>query len=704
MDYSNFNTNGLNLQDSENHTHYHNVLLELKQMDKTDLHKFMKKVLTVVADALDIERVSIWFFNAERDSIYCDYLYLKKFGEYINESALYIKDHPKYFDAINSRLYLAANDAVNDESTSELTENYLKPRGILSMLDIPVYLNGETIGIICHEEQDKMREWKREEIDFTTAIATLLSTALEIDFGRNKEKDFIESQRFLQTLISNLPGYVYRVNKEGDTWSIQYISDGVYDLTGHKPGELIKNKVLYYSMMVNDEDREIGKQVITSALLHKEPYQISYRINTAENKIKWVWEQGRGVYNENSELIATEGFITDITEKKLFEEELIKKNNELSVLYQFGRSLSRLQEPDKLLDEIGSLLLKLFGHENIYLALYDEKSNMISYPFYYLDNERIQKEPRLYGSNFSEFVLRTRKSIILNENTNASFLMMGVEKNDEIPKSIIAAPLLAGDKALGVLTIQDFKSENAFTQNQLDLLTTISSQAAISLENSYLYTEVTKSLNEKEHLLQEVHHRVKNNLQVMSSLIKLQSRYIKDENTLELLKETGGRIQSMAIVHTKVYNSKDYEFIQINEYIKSLLENIQLTYGFKLRNVKFDIDIDDFKLNIDTAIPCGLIINELLSNAVKYAFPGNRAGNIIISIKHEHDNYYRLIFKDDGIGALQGEELIKSDSLGIQLINLLSRQLNGTLVINTEKDKGTEFNILFEEAVYKSRK
>jgi len=673
-------------------------------MDKTDLHKFMKKVLTVVADALDIERVSIWFFNEERKSIYCDYLYLKKYGEYINEITLNVSDYPEYFEAINSKLFLAASDAINDEMTKSLAESYLKPRGIVSMLDIPVYLNGETIGIICHEEQDKIREWNRGEIDFTTAIATLLSTALEIDFGRKKEMDFIESQRFLSTLISNLPGYVYRVNKENSTWSIQYISDGVYDLTGHKPNELVNNKVLYYSMMVNDNDREQGKKIISAALINKTPYQISYRISTSEGKIKWVWEQGRGVYDDNNELIATEGFVTDITDKKLFEEELIKKNNELSLLYRFGRSLSKLEDPAVLLDQIGSLLIQLFQKDNIFLAILDEKTNMISYPFYYRNNGKIIMEQRAAGEGFSEFVIRSRKSIILNENVSSTFSLMGINSLKHIPRSVIAAPLLAGEKVLGVLAIQDFENENSFSQSQLDLLNTISSQAAISLENAKLYSEVKHSLLEKEHLLQEVHHRVKNNLQVMSSLIKLQSRYIKEEGTLELLKEIGGRIQSMAIVHTKVYNSKDYEFIQINEYIKSLLENFQLSYGYRLRNINLNVQIDDFKLNIDTAIPCGLIINELLSNAVKYAFPADRKGEILISIKHEKDNIYRLIFKDDGVGASQGNELIKSDSLGIQLINLLSRQLNGSLEINTAAEKGTEFIILFEEAVYKSRK
>jgi len=410
------------------------------------------------------------------------------------------------------------------------------------------------------------------------------------------------------------------------------------------------------------------------------------------------------VFNEKDELIATEGFVTDITEKKLFEEEIIKKNQELSAIYHFGRTLSRLAEPAALIEDIGSMLLKLFAGQNIYVALYNEAENKIAYPFYFKDNEKIDKPGREFGSEFTEFIIRSRKGMILNENLEASLNFMGIKAKENDAKSLIAAPMTAGEKVLGVITIQNYQYENAFTQSQLELLTTIGSQAAIALENSFLYSEVTKSLKEKEILLQEVHHRVKNNLQVMSSLIKLQSRYIQDEKMLEMLKETGGRIQSMAIVHTKIYNSKDYEFIQFGEYAKSLIENFQNTYGYKLRNVRFNVDIGELKLNIDTAIPCGLIINELVSNSIKYAFPDDKAGKIDVSVTHVKDNIYKLVVKDNGIGSAEGVDLKKSDTLGIQLVTLLSRQLNGTLEVTSEFGKGTEFVITFEEAIYKSRR
>lgn len=690
-------------QDESEPGHYHSVLLELRQLDKTGLHDFLKKVLDVVANALNIERVSIWFYDEDRASIYCDYLYLKTYGQYINDKPIFVKDHPAYFRAIESLPYIAANDAVNDMLTKELADVYLKPRGIFSMMDVPIVFAGKVIGIVCHEELDIKREWKTGEIEFTSAISALISTSLEINLRKKNETDFTESQRFLSTLISNLPGYVYRVIKEGHTWTFQYISEGVYDLTGYHADELVLNREVYYSVMVNEADRFQAREVVEKALKERKPYQINYRINTAGNEIKWVWEQGRGVFSEDGELVATEGFITDITEKKLFEEETVKKNKELSALYHFGRSLSKLAETSEIIESIGPMLGELFNSNNIYVSLYEEENEFISFPFYLRKGIRSELPGRQFSNRFVEYIIKTGRPLILNHGVKDFLESKGVLTDQVEALSMISSPLAAGEKVLGVITLQDYEKENSFTENQLELLATVASQAAIALENAYLYSRVTKSLREKEVLLQEVHHRVKNNLQVMSSLIKLQSHYIKDEKMLEMMKETGSRIQSMAIVHTKLFNTKDYEQIDFNEYVKSLAENFATTYGFRMKNIKIRIDIMNILLNIDTAIPCGLIMNELVSNAVKYAFPDSRSGEIFISLKKLEDRKFILIIRDTGIGVPQSKDLGKSDTLGIQLVTLLTKQMNGQMEILNEKDKGLEFRISFEEAVYKPR-
>jgi PAS domain S-box-containing protein len=683
---------------------FHLVLLELKKLDKTDLHEFLKKVLDVVANTLDVERVSIWFFNESKSSIYCDYLYLKRFGEYVNEVTLKVEDYPEYFKAIKSELVIAASDAVNDPLTSELAETYLKPRGVQSLMDIPIHYQGETIGIICHEEQKASREWHRTEMDFAAAISSLISTSLEVDFRKDKEKQFNESQRFLSTLISNLPGYVYRVNKEGDNWNIQYLSGGVYELTGYKPDELMNNMV-YYAKMVNEADISKVKEVISGSLTAKKPYQITYRINTSDNKLKWVWEQGSGIYDAEGKLTATEGFITDITEKKLFEEEIVKKNFELSALYELGKSLSKLAEPPQIVESIGNMLGRLFKTDSCYIAIKNDKAGEITYPYLSFHEKKANTDSTGFAKGINEFVMNSRKPMLINNHALETLSAFGITAGGELPQSLLLAPMITGKKVIGVIALQDFEHTDSFTDSHLELLATVASQGAIALENAELYNTVRISLKEKEILLKEVHHRVKNNLQIMSSLVKLQTRFIKDDKMLEIMKDTGGRIQSMSIVHTKLYNSGEYEFINFAEYAKSLSENFSNTFGSAMRNISFEINMKDIKLNIDTAIPCGLIINELATNSIKHAFTPEtgKPGIITISLISNEKNVYVLTVSDNGKGSETDLNPDKSETLGLQLVSLLSKQLNGKMTFSSQKNMGVFYSLRFEESEYKTR-
>ena len=456
--------------------------------------------------------------------------------------------------------------------------------------------------------------------------------------------------------------------------------------------------------MVDENDKKLAKITVNDALKAKKPYQITYKIKASDGSFKWVWERGGGVYNDEGQIVATEGFITDITERKLAEEELVKKNRELSIINLIGQSLSKLTERDKLISDICMMLGKLFSIDNLYIALYDADKNTITFPFYSIEGKKITTQSRIFGNGLTEFVLKTKKSLLINSARHEILGSLGIKPIGREALSIISAPMIAGEKVIGVITIQDYKHENVFSQSQLDTLSTIATQAAIAIENAELYSSLKKSLMEKEILLKEVHHRVKNNLQIMSSLIKLQSHYIDDKQMLQILNETESRIQSMAIVHNKLYSSQQYENVNFSDYVKNLTDNFWNTYGIKLKNVHFDIQVENIPLSIDTAIPCGLIINELVSNSIKYAFPDKRKGIIkIILEKEKSSRFYRLIVKDNGIGMKSAENVEKADTLGIQLVRLLSKQMNGTVEVKTGMDQGCEFIITIEESVYRSR-
>jgi Amt family ammonium transporter len=210
------------------------------------------------------------------------------------------------------------------------------------------------------------------------------------------------------------------------------------------------------------------------------------------------------------------------------------------------------------------------------------------------------------------------------------------------------------------------------------------------------------SLQEKELLLREIHHRVKNNLQVISSLLSLQSRSSKDEQAIEMAKESQNRIKVMALIHEKLYRSKDFANVEFNDYIKNLVNDLFASYKVSTSRISLKMNIENISLGIDTAIPTGLIINELVTNCLKYAFSKEKVGEIRISLLSLGDGQNELIVSDNGVGLPETLDIKKAESLGLRMItNLTERSLHGKVMIN--KDNGTEFRIIFKEKEYKDR-
>ncbi len=202
--------------------------------------------------------------------------------------------------------------------------------------------------------------------------------------------------------------------------------------------------------------------------------------------------------------------------------------------------------------------------------------------------------------------------------------------------------------------------------------------------------QIKESLNEKEVLLKEIHHRVKNNLQIVSSMLSLQSSTVRDPAIVAMNLDSQSRIRSMALIHEKLYQTRNLSRIDFGEYAKSLVQFIQGSYN--ARHISITIEIENIWLDIDKAIPCGLIINELFSNCLKHAFTGRDHGEVYISMREEGDRYV-LTVRDDGPGMKPGLDLSTSTSLGLSLVSALAGQLEGELLITCRN--GAEFTIRF---------
>ena len=211
---------------------------------------------------------------------------------------------------------------------------------------------------------------------------------------------------------------------------------------------------------------------------------------------------------------------------------------------------------------------------------------------------------------------------------------------------------------------------------------------------------IVNALKEKEVLLRELHHRVKNNMAVISSLLRLQSRHIDDDKYLKMFKESQSRIKSMALVHEKLYKSVDFTKIDLDDYILTLVQNIRKTFGSS-REYYIDTDVEKIHLDIDILIPCGLIINEILTNSFKYAFDGMEKAYINITIKRHEEDKVSLTISDNGKGLPEGFNITKSTGLGLQLVGTLVEQIKGTLEIIS--GKGTEFKLVFPDKLEYAR-
>jgi two-component sensor histidine kinase len=207
---------------------------------------------------------------------------------------------------------------------------------------------------------------------------------------------------------------------------------------------------------------------------------------------------------------------------------------------------------------------------------------------------------------------------------------------------------------------------------------------------------VRASLREKEVLLKEIHHRVKNNLQVISSLLNLQARYLPDPAARAIFSQSQNRVQSIALVHERLYESADLSHVNFSKYLTVLLDNIFDTYDATSRGIGKVIDVGDANLTVDIAVPCGLIVNELVTNALKHAFPDGRKGVVRVSLREQQEGTLELTIQDDGAGIPSGIDPRNTVSLGLDLVTTFAEQLSAE--VDIVREGGTSFRFRFPKA------
>ena len=264
----------------------------------------------------------------------------------------------------------------------------------------------------------------------------------------------------------------------------------------------------------------------------------------------------------------------------------------------------------------------------------------------------------------------------LGETINIETVRKGADGGN-IDVSIMSYPVKSGKHQVGIYAIYNDITKRKRTEEQ-----------------------IKKSLIEKEILLKEIHHRVKNNLQIIGSLLNFQTKYIKDKDALEKFKVSQNRIKSIALIHEKLYQTKNVSRIEFTSYVKSLVTHLFTVFGTDANQVSFKINANNTFLSVDNAIPCGLIINELVTNSLKYGFPDGKTGEVCIDLEYKNTNYF-LTISDNGAGISDDINIENTGTLGMQLVKTLLIQLNAEMTM--DRTNGTKYTIVFSNLNYSER-
>jgi two-component sensor histidine kinase/PAS domain-containing protein len=397
--------------------------------------------------------------------------------------------------------------------------------------------------------------------------------------------------------------------------------------------------------------------------------------------------------------------IIDITDRKKRErgtERLLQQEKEQRNMAESLRTttlaMAASMDTSEILDLIIDQCGNIASHTAANVCLFEDDEVRVvrlrGYERYGTTQEEIE---RIYNSGSLENVgaIRRTKRPVIVCNTEETPSWQSFPPTSWV-KSFLSIPLIIRGEVIGMINF-DSEESNGFTEDAAQRLEPFGNAAAVALENARLYQEarrevserqhaeeqLRRSLSEKEVLLKEIHHRVKNNLNVVASLLNLQTTTIGSiEQAKEALYNSQNRVQSMSMVHESLYETQDLSSIDIGAYTERMAEELSNLYDTKER-IRLELDTEELYFDINRAVPFGLILNEVLSNAMFHAFPGGQSGSIRISVRRVEDGAVWFRISDDGVG-FSPDELDEEETLGLQLIRVLTEQIGGSFEVRKE--------------------
>lgn len=514
------------------------------------------------------------------------------------------------------------------------------------------------------------------------------------------QNELAESERKYRKIFENVQDVFYQADSEG---YIIDISPSIKRYSGFERYELLGKKL--DELYVNPEEREEMLKIIQK---EGEVVDFEVKLKNKEDKILYVSVNAHPLLDSNNNIIGIEGSLRDVTDRRKKEEQIVYHLELEEMIMDISKNF--INKPLELFDAAINEALERIGKfmhvDRSYLFLTTSDDDLVSNTHEWTApgiKAHIDDLQNLRISNYPWMVKCFKESGVVHI-PRAEDLPDEAENEKKLcefqdVKSMVAVALKINERIIGLIGFDMVHEKREWDRETINILKLLSEIFTNLLEKRDKELAVKKSLEEKEILLKEIHHRVKNNMQIISSLLNLQLNLEEEEKTRGLLMESQGRIKSMAMVHEKLYLSTDLSHINFREYLENLVNDLFHSYAVPVGTIDPVVDAEDIYINIDTAIPLGLIVNELVSNSLKYAFP-DKKGTVKVGF-YKKDQKYILEVADDGVGLPPGLDIETSKTLGLKLVYSLSGQLDADLKIDTSQ--GTCFQISFKELSYEER-
>ncbi len=486
-----------------------------------------------------------------------------------------------------------------------------------------------------------MRNKKGDHIGF-------MGISRDITDLKKAEEELIRSEKKYRDLFVNLSDALVIVDENNRIRDLNNAAKKLFDsenCVGQQLFEFVHPEDLDFVKKRSEEFRQKGNIV-----------NVGFRIQNG-NRVKFVNLSSSAIY-EGDRYVGSRDIIRDVTQEKEYQELIVKQTSHLESIFE--------------------------NKSDVIMCTLDSEYNVTA-----------------FNSKLAEFVYHHLGATMRIGVNFMDLLLNAVSEGVKTNLQSYYQKATSGHPTQFEGILKSKKGDEVWIETFLSPITVegrskfdVAVMAMDITDKKEAEIEITKSLQEKEVLLKEVHHRVKNNLQVISSILNLQSSYVKEEHTLDILRESQNRVKSMSFIHESLYRSKDFSQVNFSDYLNNLINNVLHTFLLPDKDVMLTTDLGAVNLNLDQAIPCGLILNELLTNAMKYAFTGITDPQLEVSVLEEEGKVY-ITVEDNGIGLPEDFRIDETDSLGLQLVQTLTDQLDGTLEFKT--GGGTKYLLTFEK-------